>query len=355
MAYTFSTGNTPATGATAMWLLISTLVVAGWVVKSDSDGTTYAPAGGQVTGGGVGAHGLNNANAWIRIQAPATNGGAVVNQHREFTFQRGNNSTAWRIKYSASANFLLGLPSAAATPASADEVFMIGSGTDAAPGFSNFWFAADGSYRWHIAAGGAAESYSFYAFSLTSTTKNTSSGLLLDVMKAGSYSHLDVDPAVVFVSDRDGSGLSFGVGAIFCVLGITGLGTQTNPAISRAWFGPTSGQGAAITPNTNSQMVGLVPHGNAGAPILGGSASMAVNPWTAKDDMLPARWMRPSNNSPPFGYKGTSTLFCYGSMLRATMDTADTVGAKDMVFIAGQAGAATQCLWMPWDGSVPVL
>ena len=352
MAYSFSVNNTPATGGVAMYLLISTLVAAGWVVKADSDGTTYAAAGGAVTSGGAGAGGLGNSKAWVRIQAPATNGGSVINQKREWTFQRGTvGNRDWRIKYSASANFSGGAPAILVTPSSTDEVLMVGGGSDAAPTFTS-WFKADGSYRWHVAAGGAAEFYSFNAFSLTSGGVLLANGLFMDVLAANSYNALDVDPAVVYCSDVQGGGTEYGDQKVFGHLG-GALTNVTDPALTRAWMGATSLAGAAIA-GINSQKVCLVPYGSISGATAGGTVSLGVNPFSGNDDLLPSWWLRTPTSVPPRGLKGRSTLFNTGSVMRATLDTADTVAAKDKIFIAGAAGASLFCIWAPWSGAVPV-
>lgn len=359
MAYTFSVNNTPATGAEAIWLLVTTLVAAGWVVKSDSDGATYAPAGGQVTGSGGGAHGLANPNAWIRIQAPATNGGSVLNQHRELTFQRGADSRYWRLKYSASANFTLGLPSAAATPSAADEVILYGAGTDAVPTWPLIWFSADASYRWHIACGGLAESYSFYAFALPNTTTQTGNGIFLDVMQPGSYPDgLDVDPAVIYCGDEGSVGFQFGSLSTFSILSSDTIVNRTNPCLATAWLGPTSYVGIA-TVGTNNQQVCLFPYGGGsggGFPMFGGATAGSVNPWTGNDDVLPAWWARAGNSTPPNGIKGKSTLFLFGSKERVNMDTGSLLAVRDFIHnSSGGAAAASHSLWLPWSGAVVTL
>src|SRR5579883_3111366 len=50
-SYTYSLNNTPSTGAVAMYAIYAQLHTAGWSDKADSDGTTYAASGGQVTSG----------------------------------------------------------------------------------------------------------------------------------------------------------------------------------------------------------------------------------------------------------------------------------------------------------------
>src|ERR1019366_386639 len=205
MSYTYSVANTPATGAAAMYIVLSSLVTAGWLVKSDSDGTTYASSGGQITGGGSGTHGLANADAWFRIQAPI-----VGSQHREFTFQRIATNASWRVKYSASAGFTGGSPAATQTPTATDEVVIVGSGTDASPTGAAL-FAADSAYRFNMIAGDSSAGYGFYWFANANNQNSATaitSGFLLDIMQSGSYSASDTDPCVIYF----GSAANYGFG-----------------------------------------------------------------------------------------------------------------------------------------------
>jgi hypothetical protein len=333
MAYTFSIANTPASGAVAMYLIKTTLVTAGWAVVADSDGSTYNATGGQVTTGAAGAGGLGNANAWIRLQAPT-----VGSNTREITIQRANSGVvatddrAWRIKYSANAHFTGGSPGVSQTGSATDEVFILGGGTDASPTFTASWFAANGGYRWHIAAGGATELYSFYAIALTSATTTQQNAMFLDVMAAGSYSSSDVDPAVMYCSSAAASaiGISEVISSAFPI-----SANVTNPALARAWLGATSAAGASIT--SNSVNVNMVTYGS----NFGNATSLAVNPFSTKDTLVFTLWGRKwgSNPYPPAGIKGISTLFLTGSMSRTNLDT-------NLSLTKIWYGK----LWLPWDG-----
>ena len=66
----------------------------------------------------------------------------------------------WRVKFSYSAGFTGGTPGATRVPSATDEGLYLGSGTDAAP-TGTAMFAADAGYRFHCAAGGAAEAYTY--------------------------------------------------------------------------------------------------------------------------------------------------------------------------------------------------
>lgn len=322
MAYTFSTNNTPTTGSVAMYLLKTTLVSAGWLVKADSDGSTYNSAGGQVTSGSTGAGGLGNSNAWIRLQAPT-----VGSNTREITIQRGTTDLVWRIKYSANAGFTGGSPGVSQTASATDEVHMSGGATDAAPTFTSL-FTTNATYKWHIGAGGAAESYSFYAYALSTPGAIIQNTIALDVMKSGTYPSQDVDPAVMICTNSGNSVLINSVQS-----------NTTGPAAARAWLGPTSAAGSSLT--SNNVNVGLERFaGNLGV------SGFAVNPFSGKDTLWSTVYLASNSNSSrsPQGLKGASTLFKLGSMARSTLDTLNV--AKDYIYLGA--------LWLPWDGSTPV-
>ncbi len=337
MAYIYSVNNAPATGAVAVYQLIAQLVAAGWIKKMDSDGTVYSATGVQVTSGASGSGGLGNNSAWIRIQAPALNNGATVNQTREFTFQRGTSDLLWRIKYSSTAGFTGGAPAATVTSSSTDEVFMAGGGTDAAPTFYS-WFQTNATYRWHMITGGAAEFYSFIAFATgTAALAGTQfNAIFVDSLTAGSFPAAnDIDPAVVYVSTAAGTLFEIVSSALPTV-------NITNPALARAWLGATSAAGAAIT-GTNSQNVKCIAYGSSSIGF-GSQSPAGVNPWTRRDDLFPVVYACKTAAGPK-GIKGFSTLFQMGSVYRDYQATLDVVTVRDRIFIG--------TLWLPWSGARP--
>lgn len=276
---------------------------------------------------------------------------AVSGQVRELIFQHVNssNNQAWSIKYSASALFSGGSPTFAVAPTSTDEVYMLGAGT-AATALAG-WFNTDGAYRWHIACGGSAEFYSFNAFAVLIGSASYQNGLFLDVMAAGSFPSADVDPAVMYCSGEF-NGTGYGSQNTFGFLG-GALATATNPAFSRAWMGALSLAQASLV--SNNQRVAMQPYGS-GQSVLGGTNSAGTNPFTSKDSLLPAWWMRSGASSVVTGVKGASTLFSFGSVLRTNLDTADTVGTKDKIYIGGPNLTNTsQQVWAPWSGVSPTI
>lgn len=339
MAYTFSVNNLPATGAVAMYTLVATLIAAGWTQSDSSDGTTRSA--GQVTHGGSGTNGLGNNSAWVRLKAPAVNGGALVNQQREVTIQRGTTDLVWRVKYSAGAGFTGGSPSATQTPSAADAVIMAGAGTDASPTYGSIFASANGAYRWHVMAGGASELYNFLAMAIPTGTVNPNLMMYMDVLLSGSYQPTDVDPAVMYMSVASTSALS----EIQAVSATTVNTTVVNPSRARAWMGVTGSAEFAVT-GSNSVNVWMY---GVGSNIIGGAAAtmFCLNPFTKLDDQFPAIYARTSTSSAPSGMKGVSTLFKWNSVVRANLDTWTVVTFRDRVAIYGMS--------LPWAGVSPAI
>lgn len=314
MAWSFSVGNSPATGSIAVYQLLTQLITAGWTKTKDSDGTTYSSGGTQVTSGNTGANGLANNNAWFVVKHPTAN--------NAFCFQRGTSNGQWRISYCADDAFTAGSPSGTRIPAPGGtgvEVVFNGSGTDASPSFSSLFSGSDAAYKFHIIVGGAAEGYSFLTFAHTISSTNMAGGVVFfDKMVTGSHSASDTDPYVV--------GCTGGTSAVFASF------HQSNFA-ARAWFG-------ALSNSADNRLLGVWGYGG----IVGNGVTLGSNPFTSKDDLLPVPWMRSTAVN---GWKGISTLFKWPSVIRTNFDTYDVSGTRDYVFINNMV--------VPWDGSTPTL
>lgn len=321
MAYTFSINNVFTLGSQVYWALEQALAAAGWTKTQDSDGTVYSAVGAQVTHNGVGVNGLNNVSAWFVMQAPA-----VAGQQRSFSFQRGANAGAWRIKYSPAAGFIGGAPGPVQTPSAADERILAGGGTDALPTYdgTNQPNGA-ATIRMHITAGQGPESYNFVLWSFTNgtTTYSAFGSLILDVLLPNSTPVGDTDPAIVCISKLEGP-----------------LRTPT------MWAAPANGwvQGFANSPlcwngNGTQWQLGLPP---------------GVDPFTGSDQLTPVFYGK--MDAPPKFYKGISTLFYGGTVRRASMDTYNLIGVRDFVYVETASGANVVIAYaIPWDGSVPIL
>lgn len=173
MAKFHDSNSIPATGAVAIYTLISTLIAAGWTKVADSDGTTYSSSGVQVTSGAAGTNGLGNANAWVVVRDPAG--------RREFCFQRTTTNLLWRIKFSEAARFSVGSPSATRVPQGGvmaggsgvtDEIVLFGSGTDAAPTGATLFDADGTAHRVHCLAQSTADAGGVYYFHLFTTLQS---------------------------------------------------------------------------------------------------------------------------------------------------------------------------------------
>lgn len=240
MAKQTDVNSIPATGGEAMFRLKEVLKLAGWTVPESSDGTTYNPAGDQITTGAAGAGGMNNDNAWFVVEEPSGAGG------RQWCFQCVlAASEQWRIKLSAATGFGIGNPSATQVPQAVDEVVLRGSGTDAAPTGTTL-FPTNGTYRVHCIAQDAAvgpvgnECYGFWFFVTGTGTGALSTCIMQLPMAVGTYVPLvgtrtaptegEADPAV-YLCEFDGNA--------FDVNGNSGAAwarnTNGNPA-PRGWW-----------------------------------------------------------------------------------------------------------------------
>ena len=320
MSTTFSCNNSPATGPDAMWDMIANLVAGtNWAVQSDSDGTTYASGGGQVTGGGTGTNGLGNTGAWIRI-SNAT--GIVVNSittFREITIQceSGGASPHWRIKYSRGAGFVGGTPGATHTPSATDEQILAGGGTDAAPTYTQC-LPADGTYYFSTMVGDASVGFSFLYITHTIGVATYNYSMFFETLQSGMYPAADRDPTMVFPPDATAGDLAVGSTAWKTWLGATPTWISVKPC--------------AVHDGT----VVVVPNGSGNNSVTG------------KADAVPIFWIRSSSLSAPIGWKGISNFVNWSASAVLTNLTPLTQSTtNDRMYWQG--------LIVPWDGSTPLL
>lgn len=298
----FTTNQTPTTTGNGMWTFITTLVTAGWLVKADSDGTTYNSSGGQVTGGGTGAHGLGNNLAWIRIQAP--------DAAHEFTFQ--NLVTAgdgnWRVKYSASAHFTGGSPGAGQTPTSTDQIILNGTASESSPvSTSKMFNGTTGSNRWNMAADSSSP-YGAWLVTFPNGGGNPNGGFLFDAMKSGSYQSGDTDPYIA--CSRNSTSTMFGGASsdMYIAMGING--TNYTPATTTYLFPP-------------------------GTPAV---TSWSSNPYTGKYDLFPVFYYQASVT-----YKGTSNYLNWFTGSKTTPTPLDASTLNDTMLFGSMV--------FPWNGT----
>lgn len=315
MAYLFTTNNTPATGVVLVFNFKTLLKSAGWTVKASGDGlSAYSSTADIITGSGSGANGLNNSNAWFRIQDPAAK--------RELVFQRGTATTVWKVKYSATDKFITG-GSASVYPTSADEQFLIGTS-----GAFASWMGTDNTYRWSAGVN-TTDGYGFWSVGTSIGNANgpTYSGvIILDPLAIGSFTINDVDPCVLYAASN--------------ATGILSLSTLQNSTIGmKSWFqkGTTNGAFTAAFPCSFR---------------LGGTTTAIPNgvgydQFTQKDVLFNIYYARPVSNSnsttpPPYGNKGMGTLIRWGSTFHSNMTLLSIASNRDRITFGD--------ITLPWNG-----
>lgn len=328
MSLQYTINGIPATGAVAVYNLKTALKAQGWTVPRSSDGTTYLSSGDQITSGSSGANGLANSSAWFVIQMPTANG---VN--RQFCFQRSTSqNTQWRVKYSYSAGFTGGSPSATVTPTATDQVVIQGAGTDGSPSYSTI-YPSDGTYRQNIAVDSATP-YGFWEVVFPTGGGVPNHNTIWDPMLSGSAPSSDTDP-YVFIC---GGGNS--------VTQMSGT-TANNMSIYQSLNQPTPFAYLG-TPGTTSNYVGVAAQQYAG--ITAGSATYAhtatgTQPFSSKDDIWPVIYLRNNSQTSPIGYKGVSSLLSWISTNRSTGDTLTVVTTSDYIVFGAFVAA--------WNGTTP--
>jgi hypothetical protein len=323
--YNWSTNQSPATGAIAMYTLLATFIAAGWADVKDSDGTTYAPAGGQITSGAAGANGLANSLAWF----------VVAGGGRQYCVQRSSASNAqWRIKYSFAAGFTGGTPGAARVPSATDEVVLLGGGTDAAPTFATL-YQVDGTYRMNCCVGKLAGLVSSVFYQMcwpNGTPSGTGMLWFCDIMSAGTYpTPNDTDPSVQCLQTNLNPWVASNL-------------VQTNGGLRAMFWNGSAQQFQSLNayplfePNTVRYS----------APAISSGQGDGPNSYTGKDDLIPVPYGRPTNLTVPNGFKGIGSLFYWGTVFRSNADVVSvaTPTARDWLWMNGSL--------VPWDGSIPV-
>lgn len=319
MAQLFSQNQTPATGAAAMFIEKELLKSAGWIHQASGDATTFTTSVGNVndkiTTGASGVGGYDNSGSWWVGRAP--NGIQVA-------MQRGSSGSqfAWK-RYSLSAGFTGGAPSATVMPTATDQQNWFGT---AAAGTGLY----TATMRFHCMAQDTAP-YLFYAFGCTVGTTTIVHESCIDALAGGSYDA--ADPSIYLVGAKQGTLFSSTSDTGFQRSGSAGgpgifghIGTGSPPATWVNWaLGVT-------TINTVQTMPG----------------GMGTNPINGKDDLMGA-WFARDNGAANSGLKGMSSLYkliCVSG--RATYDLMSVSSTGD--WIAHNGLVAT-----PWNNTAPVV
>lgn len=310
MSFSFTVNQSPATGGVAMFALVAKMLAQGWLKKADSDGSTYSSTGAQVTGGGTGANGLGNVNAWVRVQRPDT--GA------EYTIQRGSSNTVWRIKYVEAATFVGGTPGATQTPSATGEGVALGGGTDASPTFGTV-FDNDTTYRMQLGVDGASP-YGFWMVCYPSLGAVAHTAFIYEPLSDTATG--DPSPYAIYVFNGTDA------------FSVTNMGT-TNASIGMRGY-----VGAIATANF-MQMECFSINSNSGSNLYPYGAG--VNPITGNDDGCPVPVGRTiAQDITLHCDKGRTTLMRWCGVQRANSGDLGTLSvAKDRIIFTG--------VHLPWD------
>lgn len=321
MAYSYSTNNTPATGSVTKYTFKELLKTAGWTVPSSSDGTTYNSSGDQITSGSSGAGGYANNLAWFRVRMPSKDGVT-----REFTFQRASGSDAnIRMKYSFSAGFTGGSPSATQTPSATDEQIVAGSGTDASPSFVQA-FATNGAYKTNIVAGDSDEGFVWCILNVANANLTVSTGtIFLERMLENTYPQADPDPYVM----------------VFGSTNPIAANLSTSSTIIKGWLGKGTSKEGFVSIPPAIPYDGITYVGNVG-----------LNAITGKEDPLPILYARRSALGSPTGMKGIGRMlrwrgYPHGNGSSISIAKTISINSVNDHIVVGDLVA-------PYGGAVPI-
>lgn len=380
MTMFFTLNVTPTNYVGNMMLMWQTMVKAGWLVVSWSDGNV---AGGTVNGSPglgflgfrTGADGLpihvasvtgsaNNDRAWILLQqpAPVSASAAPYSGRRQLSFQRSTASRfQWRIKYSVGGGYdpnpsttgtLVQVPGI--NVSIADEVLLRGGGTDPSPTFADVYDSAapavEGTLRCQSMADdgttGSLNPYGFLSFGYAQGGGATlSHGFLFDPLVFGSVPSGTLDPFVIYIGSTNGR--VFRKSSEFD----TFQSENNSSASPQAWlrYGQSDGtftQFGACTwcaydnssSNTSTRMT-IVP------------SSLGGNAYTTYEDLFPIMYMREGSIGTAGGFKGVSSFMRWcgnNHQTGETLSVIDPATTRDRI-VTDEAN-------VPWDGStIPLI
>jgi len=351
MANAYCINQVLGTPGAVISAVVEMLVSAGWTYRASGDGLSGYNATGKVftsTNGASGATvalGWGNPGAWARIRDP---GGT-----REFVVQHDGVTTglSMRLKYSPSAKFTGGTPSATVTPSATDEKLVRGGGTDGAPTYgtwvSNLSVAAGPVIFMGAAMGSAPYGFWFCGQQQGGTNQHISTGTRT--------ANLLFDPVLSVVEDPDPYVLMSSAQNGFVATTATQSALDTNYTLNtagstNAYLAVMSADGtqwlnvhpAAFTVggyNATSHGASIIGSVNAGSSILNPSS------FSGKTEMLPVPYLRTqlisgtTTMTQIAGMKGWSTLTRWSTGYRSPFELDNS---KNWICVGS--------FWVPWDG-----
>lgn len=304
---------TPASNAEYLYNLKTTLLASGaWTLKGSGNGTSFDNTGS--TDYWSSAANINHNKAWCRL---------LSSTGQEIVFQF-NASAGLRWKYSPSAGFVGGSPSATQTPSATDENFICGGGVDATPSFDTVFSDTPGTQQ--VYADGTSTPPVFYSIGYDNGGSDPKHAIAFDVaqnLEAG-----DPDACMMF---------AVGGGEISGAMLAASLCNPSANGCPKGWLYQDNRSGGFVA----IPMLALSDSGGNTSP--GGGVTSLRN---GKDPTLAITYFRSSRSSAPQGYKGTSKLFRWATVQRSTPKAGHVLVDNDRM-LAGDV----YCVWLASAGA----
>jgi len=321
MTILYTANVIPLSGGDTILQMKAALVAAGNVITASGNGSTFSTSGDVITT----AAQLNTVGSWFVWRQP----GPVAGVTRQYCWQNGAaTGLTSRFKYSYSAGFTGGAPSATVTPTASDQRVLWGAGTDAAPTYVTTIGGTPGVNRLQMGFDNAAP-YGWFAFAYLAIGGATAFGFMNDPLLPGSYFGTDNDPYVLY-------------GATPATAWAADMVATTQTAGSLGTFQTFLAKGLA-----GENFVSISPASPSFGTVVATPGGLGPNPITAADDALGIQYGRAATWAPsPTGFKGTSSLMHLKTTARTTADCLTVSTPRDFIIVGNAV--------LPWGGTDPI-
>ena len=352
--------DSPFGAAKVVFALKEFLKSEGWTVLYSGDGVGAFSNSDVITGPGPGAGGLSNTKAWFIL----AKGAGLIMQ-----FQRGTDSTRWRIEYGNNAGSLTvqNVPdTTTATEMTANGMFiLLGGGSAASPVFE-VWLAVDGNSRvWNFITTNTTTGHFWTAGwirypSVGPDAAQVEAGLVLDELQPTTYpaspdpgTNFDTDPTVVYIG-------CFG-DFPFNKETLAGGGPAAHTSRVWGWFGRTqlsafSGVGQVMYATTYGAQEAAF-SGPSAPPVPGSSQNVYTTAPTFQAEWFPILYMSKAVSS--FYSKGFGNIRT-GMKWQGNQPSGGTgflgygVRGFGIGVSADQYRIALHDVSLPWNGTLPL-
>jgi hypothetical protein len=314
MALTWSRPALAADNPTLVYNAKERMKAVGWTVGQSGNGlASYSSSGDVITSGAV----LATVKAWFEMSAP--------DDSWHMSYQSGSSSNTGRLKFTwNAAGFDGGSPSATqvgATSTAADEVLVVGAGSDAVPTYAAVMASSGGNVNLVVIADVSAPYNFAWLGNNTGATNGLDFLLYLDTLMVGSVDTLDVAPSVAYHA------------AQFAASGASGqlMAPGTAPF---GWIGKGLG-GAIVRIPAESLRDGSA------TAVPGG---MNRSFYTGNAELFALGYGRRATEANPDGWKGTSTLFTW-------IGSTELTGLRLTTDPEGDQWIVGDDLGIRWDGT----